>query len=245
MDPGAQRRACFVVPCFDEAQRLRIDEILRVATEGGCSLVLVDDGSTDGTGELLAATAARHAGVEAVVLRENVGKGEAVRRGLVVASGTGCPWVGYFDADLATPVDEVLRLLAIAEDHDDLDVVIGARVALLGRDIRRSPFRHYTGRVFATLASIVLHKPVYDTQCGAKVLRAGSALDAAVGAPFGSRWAFDVELLGRLARAGVEPAAFWEEPLRRWDDIAGSRRSVRASVRSTLDLLAIRRELAR
>ena len=58
--------------------------------------------------------------------------------------------------------------------------------------------RHYVGRLFATASSLILDMTVYDTQCGAKVLRAGPALRAALATPFHSRWAFDVELLGRL-----------------------------------------------
>jgi dolichyl-phosphate beta-glucosyltransferase len=168
-----------------------------------------------------------------------------VRAGLRHASGLDPQWVGYLDADMATPPGEVLRLLDIASGDPSLAVVIGARVALLGRDIRRSPFRHYTGRVFATLASSVLKAPVYDTQCGAKLLRAGAPLDQALASPFRSRWAFDVELLGRLDRAGIDASMYWEEPLRSWNDVAGSRRALRSSIRATLDLVGIRRDLAR
>ena len=234
---------CLVVPCFDEAARLQIDPLVEFAADPRVSLVLVDDGSTDATAAMLDDAVCRSTSIEVLRLPNNVGKGEATRRGLLVAADRGATWVGYLDADLATPVAEVLRLFEIALTDERIEVVIGARVALLGRDIRRSPFRHYTGRVFATAASIVLAKPVYDTQCGAKLFRCAPALLRAIETPFRSRWAFDVELLGRLAAAGVPPEAFWEEPLRQWHDIDGSRRSIRASVRSTFDLAAVRRDL--
>ena len=234
---------CLVVPCFNEAARVQLDPLVELVADERISLVLVDDGSTDATAELLSEAAARSERISVLTMPRNVGKGEATRLGMLAAAESAPAWIGYLDADLATPPAELLRLLDIAVAGDRLDVVIGARVALLGRDIRRSPLRHYTGRVFATLASIVLAKPVYDTQCGAKLFRCGPPLLCALDAPFRSRWAFDVELLGRLAVAGVEPEAFWEEPLRRWHDIGGSRRSIRSSVRSTLDLAAVRRDL--
>lgn len=242
-EPPRVDALCLVIPAFDEERRLPIDEIEELASDPRVRLVFVDDGSGDGTAAILAALAERFERVEVVTLPENVGKGEAVRRGLQHARATEAAWVGYFDADMATPAREVLRLVDIALARPELEVVMGSRVALLGRDIERSSFRHYTGRVFATIASLTLDKPVYDTQCGAKLLRAGAALDTAIDRPFQSRWAFDVELLSRLDQAGVPPSAFWEEPLAAWRDAPGSRRSIAASVTSTMEVLALRDDL--
>jgi hypothetical protein len=152
-------------------------------------------------------------------------------------------WLGYLDADMAAPASEILRLVDVAVGNPCVDVVLGSRVALLGRDVQRSVLRHYTGRVFATIASIVLAKPVYDTQCGAKLFRRTDAFDEAIVAPFRSRWAFDVELLGRLESAGVDPSRFWEEPLLIWRDVSGSQRTLLGSVRATFELLPIWRDL--
>jgi hypothetical protein len=69
---------------------------------------------------------------------------------------------------------------------------------MLGRDIRRSAFRHYAGRLFATFASLQLRLPVYDTQCGAKIFRATPEVVALFGRPFRLRWCFDVEVLSRF-----------------------------------------------
>jgi len=127
--------------------------------------------------------------------------------------------------------------------------VMAARVKMLGHDVERSAFRHYSGRVFATAASLVLGFAVYDTQCGAKVLRSGPRLDAALAEPFDSRWAFDVELLGRLTRgtATVPPvtlAELREVPVSQWHHIDGSSLSLGASLRSAAQLVKIRRHLS-
>lgn len=242
---GSRRSACLVVPCFNEAERLSDEQFGVLAADVRMALVFVDDGSSDGTPARLHALAASHPNVDVVSLDENLGKGEAVRLGMVKALATGATWVGYLDADLSTPVSEMLRLVDVAIDHPETDVVMGSRVAMLGRRVHRSAFRHYSGRVFATGASLVLAKPVYDTQCGAKIFRSGTALERAISTPFRSRWAFDVELLGRLDRAGVAPAAFREEPLEVWHDAAASKRTVSSSIRASFELLAIRHDLDR
>lgn len=234
-----------VIPCYNERSRLAIEQLGELVADERVALVLVDDGSTDDTLVELRSIEQTLRNITVVSLPHNVGKGEAVRAGLVAASQRDPSWLGYIDADMATPASEVLRLVDIARRADGLDVVLGSRLALLGRNVQRSTFRHYTGRVFATLASIVLDKPVYDTQCGAKLFRRTDAFDRSVAAPFRSRWAFDVELLGRLDAAGVEAHRFWEEPLLVWRDIGGSTRSVTASVLASIDLVRIRRDLQR
>lgn len=237
--------ACLVVPCFNEASRLDVVALEALIGDERVSLVLVDDGSTDSTPGLLRSFESRHPRVEVLTLEHNSGKGEAVRRGLQSAART-CPgWIGYVDADLATPPREMLRLLDVAIAGDRLEVVLGSRVAVLGRDIHRSAFRHYTGRMFATLASWVLDKPVYDTQCGAKWFRSTPSLAGCIAKPFHSRWAFDVELLGRLAAEGVPADAFWEEPLLVWHDVDDSRRSLRSSLRACADMAVIWQALRR
>ena len=127
------------------------------------------------------------------------------------------------------------------------EVVLGSRVKLLGLDIQRRLARHYTGRVFATFASMVLRLPIYDTQCGAKFFRVTPALRESLSQPFNSRWAFDVELIGRLLTA-PEPAVlsgFIEVPLKRWVDVRGSKLSLPAMIKAVLDLFTIHLALVR
>jgi hypothetical protein len=154
-------------------------------------------------------------------------------------------FVGYFDADLATPLDEIAPMRRLMLDKPELHAVLGSRVALLGRSIRRTHRRHYLGRVFATAASMVLNLVVYDTQCGAKLFRNSAAIQEAFAEPFQSRWIFDVELLARLqslhARGGFPalPGAVVEHPLQSWCDVEGSKVSPRDALHAAVELASI------
>jgi glycosyltransferase involved in cell wall biosynthesis len=230
-----------VIPCYNEERRLPEAELVRLIERPGVRVLLVDDGSTDDTLTVLRDLARRHPDrIEVMALPGNRGKAEAVRAGLGRALTGGAEIVAYADADMATPASELLRLVDVLL-VSGARAVLGARIARLGADIRRRQGRHYLGRMFATLASAVLREAVYDTQCGAKVFRAGAALEAAVAEPFHSRWAFDVELIGRLAvhAGGVKAAGIIEEPLRRWGDIEGSKIRFLQMVRAGLDLATI------
>ncbi|MFZ5440578.1 MAG: glycosyltransferase [Myxococcota bacterium] len=226
-----------VVPCFNEARRI---ELMRFGelTEQGLRVLFVDDGSRDETRQVLERGAAAEPGFSVLVLEQNVGKGEAVRQGLLAAIAAGAERVGYLDADLATPPSEMLRLFDAL--GPDVEVALGSRVSLLGRHIERSPARHYLGRVFATAASLALGLRVYDTQCGAKAFRVTPALEAALASPFRSRWVFDVELIERLlAGDGFVAERMIEVPLREWRDVRGSKLSAAGMARAATDLLAL------
>jgi dolichyl-phosphate beta-glucosyltransferase len=241
--------AALVVPCYNEEARLDVEALFGLCERhSAVDLLLVDDGSSDGTLRRLRALAGRlPARIKVHAWPDNSGKAEAVRRGLLAALQGPRPVVGYFDADLSTPPAEILRLLAAVE-QPGTTVALGSRVALLGSNIRRSTARHYLGRVFASLASLTLNLRVYDTQCGAKVFRRSPALEAALQTPFLSRWSFDVELLGRLLAGtpSVPPLAaadFVEVPLARWHDVPGSKLRPAAMVGMLRELAIIRADL--
>lgn len=242
--------AHLVIPCFNEEARLPVSAFTEFLSTVDVTVVFVNDGSSDGTARTIAKIESQSPGqVSVLSLTVNRGKAEAVRAGLRHAIDLGADLVGYADADLATPLEEVARVRATLAESP-ASIAMGCRVALLGARIERTPFRHYCGRVFATGASLVLRLPVYDTQCGAKWLRVSGELRAALIDPFISRWAFDVELLGRLLAGapGVEPlppTAIVEVPLRRWSHVAGSKLRFGAMVRACADLARIGHDLRR
>jgi hypothetical protein len=156
----------------------------------------------------------------------------------------GASIVGYLDADLATPGSEVVRMVGLLETKPELMAVFGSRIARLGSHIERSAVRHYTGRVFATAASVALGVAVYDTQCGAKVFRVSNNLNAAIQTPFRSAWSFDVLLCQRLLDGatglpGLPVTSFLEMPLERWTDVAGSKLDLRGSLAALADVLVV------
>ncbi|HMJ62136.1 MAG TPA: glycosyltransferase, partial [Bryobacteraceae bacterium] len=165
------------------------------------------------------------------VLRQpvNQGKAEAVRLGMLHALENFHPEVvGFWDADLATPLDLLWNLLAVLEKQPAIEMVFGARVQLLGRRVERRAVRHYLGRIFATAVSTMLHLAIYDTQCGAKLFRVTPDTRRIFAEPFLSRWVFDVEILARyLVLYGHDikllERSIYEYPLEVWTDIAGSR----------------------
>ncbi len=220
-----------VVPCYNEARRLPARQFQDfVALEPEIDFLFVNDGSTDATAavlrDLVAVAPERFRTLD---LPENRGKAEAVRLGVLAALEGHPTYVGYWDADLATPLDEIPRFVKLLDERPDREFVFGSRVKLLGRDIQRRALRHYLGRVFATVASMVLRLAIYDTQCGAKLFRASDSLRSLFVEPFLTSWIFDVEIIARLTQqrrqtGGAGPArVIVEAPLQHWQDVAGSR----------------------
>jgi len=242
---GIVRKTAIVVPCYNEQKRLKTGEFLTFASrEKDIFFIFVNDGSTDGTGRVLKELAkANPVCAASVELAKNAGKAEAVRQGFLKAFELGYEYVGFWDADLATPLECIPEFVSIIDSGKD--VVLGSRVKLLGRKIQRRAARHYLGRLFATLVSVLLKIPVYDTQCGAKLFRRTASLEAAMSRPFSVKWTFDVELLGRLSlldeasgRPGCQEA--WVEfPLPSWEEVRGSKVKSADFMRSGLELLKL------
>ena len=223
-------RAIVVVPCFNEAKRLNMRAIQDFGrrTER-VELLFVNDGSRDETLELLEhLQQVNPRRFSFLHLAQNRGKAEAVRQGVLLAVRSGADYVGYWDADLATPLVDIEPFCRVLDGKPHVDVVIGTRIQLLGHAIERRALRRLLGRVFAKSASLALGVHVFDTQCGAKLFRVTPRLVELFARPFLARWIFDVEILARmkLARraAGLPPLGetMYEFPLDSWRDVAGS-----------------------
>ena len=232
-----------MVPCYNESQRLDGDAFVAFAEKNeGVSFLFVNDGSRDNTLEVLNALAQRHPRLLVLDLEQNGGKAEAVRRGMLhAATEFQADFIGFWDADLATPLSEITRFIHIAANHG-YKVVTGLRLLRLGAGVRRKKLRHYLGRCFATAASVMLGLPVYDTQCGAKLYRT-EVVPTLFTEKFVTRWLFDVEILARYIVAYGRTAAtneIYEHPVFAWEDVAGSRLKFHDFFKAPMEMLKIK-----
>ena len=239
-----------VVPCYNEAGRMKPAVFLEaVQGAGDLDLLFVDDGSVDATFRILDELSTKSGGrISVLRLAKNIGKAEAVRAGMLAAFARRPDYVGFWDADLSTPLTPVPEFLAVFRSRPAVEIVIGARVKLLGRDIRRNLLRHYCGRMFATAASLALGIGVYDTQCGAKMFRATAVIRQLFTSPFRSQWIFDVEILARYlatCEAAEAERRIYELPLKNWTDVPGSKLKLRDAPQAIWDLARISREVGR
>ena len=238
-----------IVPCFNEAARLDGQAFLDfAASHPDVRLLFVDDGSDDGTSGILDRLKDNAPDrLDVIHLPSNQGKAAAVREGILEGLRGRPDLVGFWDADLSTPLSAVDDFVAFAAKRPDIDIILGSRVMLMGRDIRREAWRHYFGRVFATGVSICLDLPVYDTQCGAKVFRAIETLAAVFEKPFHSPWIFDVEVLARYLRLPVEEgdpprqSRIYELAVPVWHHVPGSKLHWADFVRAVYELIYIHR----
>jgi len=241
-EPVAPSRAVIVVPCYNEAARLDVKAFLSALPNlPGVDFLMVDDGSTDGTHFLLESLASQAPDRVSVLLMDsNSGKAEAVRQGLLAASSRGAAFVGFWDADLATPLHAIGDMLRLGERFDDVAVIFGSRRSILGHRIRRDASRRMVSLICNLMARLALGMPVGDTQCGAKLLRNTSQLRQALEKPFAAGWLFDVELFARIAaRVANRHDAFYEQPLAEWHEVPGSKVSARAVLRAGTQMLRL------
>lgn len=232
-----------IIPCYNESKRLPISQyesFFSSEKSARLDFLFVNDGSSDNTIEVLRSLEKNHAKVKVLDLDKNGGKAEAIRQGMLCSIDSGYNYLGYFDADLATPLEEINRLLEMTSRVPAPFLVMGSRIKLLGySDIQRKLSRHYIGRVFATVVSNMLKLPVYDTQCGAKLIQREIALSL-FEESFLSKWLFDVELLFRLKKYQKNfESRVVEVPLKKWEDVAGSKISTSYFLKAPLDLLKI------
>ena len=223
-----------VIPAYNETARLepslrRVIAYLQKHEPGG-EILVVDDGSTDATPELVRDVARDFDQLRVIELGVNRGKGAAVREGMLAARGD---HVLFTDADLATPIDELAKLRAsLAAGYD---IAIASR-ALPGAQIqvRQNMLRELIGRSFNAIVRSIGLSAFKDTQCGFKLFTREAAHDLFARATVDG-FAFDVEVL-LLARGTYRVD---EVPVV-WLHVEESKVSRRSGARAFVDLIKLR-----
>jgi dolichyl-phosphate beta-glucosyltransferase len=205
VEAEASPELSIVIPCFNEEKRLprTIELIEQYLAQAGLSyeLILVDDGSTDGTRQIMDAAAARNRSVRLEALAQNRGKGRALAEGVAAARGAE---VLVTDADLSTPIDEVDKLRA--ELRKGAGVAIASRALKGSRvEISQPAYRVLMGKAFNLLVQAVLLPGIWDTQCGFKLFRGDVAHDVFAGLTTDG-FGYDPEVLYRAKKRGVRIA---------------------------------------
>lgn len=238
-----------VIPCFQESQRIApfLRDLKAVfGTDCQTKIMLVEDGSG-------AAEQARFVSVVESTIRdcplftpplllpENLGKGGAVYAGW--AQHDDADWLAFVDADGSCSASETKRLIELAQRSSSLyagkgspPALFASRVKILGRQVDRQFKRHLMGRIYATLVSELLHIPVYDSQCGLKLVPR-AAFEKISNRLSIKGFAFDADLLVNLLDAGQDVV---EVPIDWHETPGGKIQLIRDSWRMFRDVLRIR-----
>lgn len=225
-----------VIPVYNEEGRLSANLKLVLTTlknlTGSFELIVVDDGSTDGTPGLVERQLQDEPCARLISYVPNRGKGYAVRTGILQSSGE---QVLFLDADLSTPADEIPRALELLEGAD---LVVGSRALPDSRIAVRPPlYRRAATAVFELVKHLLVDLwDISDTQCGFKAYR-GAVARALYRQAQVDRFMFDVEILYLARQAGLKIV---EMPVR-WADVSGSKvRFLEGVVHMVRDLVRIR-----
>jgi dolichyl-phosphate beta-glucosyltransferase len=230
-----------VIPAFNEEGRLAptVGEVVRYCRERSFrfEVIVVDDGSRDGTSALVRLLTENASEVRLIRLAANQGKGYAVRTGILNSRGR---LVIFADADGAAPFGEIERLEAAIAGG--ADAAIGSRVVPgQGTAVRAKWYRRIIGRAFHALVELLTVRGFRDTQCGFKLFRGSVAQDLFSRMRMNG-FSFDIEVLVMAQRQGYRVA---EVPIN-WSHQPGSRVSlVFDSARMAYDLFTIRAHAAR
>ena len=220
-------KVVIIIPCYNEADRLDTNKFIDYLSQNThLHFIFVDDGSTDNTSKIINQLIQKYNSLVSLLTNEtNKGKAESVRLGVIESYKMNPDYIGFLDADLAAPIEEIDNLLKIVKKDKTKEVVFASRIQLIGSEIKRNYFRHFIGRLFATCVSLLLKIRIYDTQCGAKMFSRKICNDI-FSEQFVSPWLFDVELFARLLNVyGMEKTIHMscEHPVSKWRDIDGSK----------------------
>ena len=250
LNTKSMSRTLLVIPHYNDTKRL--EPFLQGLVE--ClppyfSILISDDGShpaeREGLSELIRRSISENNGNRPLVLQpifidKNTGKGGAVRRGWDQSTNGEYSIVAFVDADGSVSAGEIMRSEKYLRDNiESLDALFGSRIKMLGKSLKRSVKRHISGRVFATLVSVIGKVPAYDTQCGLKILKRDTFQSIRPDLETDG-FAFDVEVCLLLLKQGYKLEEF---PIS-WHDTPGSKVSlIYDSIRMGVEVFRISKRI--
>jgi glycosyltransferase involved in cell wall biosynthesis len=231
------RSLSIIVPAYNESARLpetlrRIEAYFTRSRWDFHEILIVDDGSRDGTIEAARAFAAGNLNIRVLSNPGNKGKGYSVRHGMMEATGQ---WRLFSDADLSTPMEELDKLWNALEKNG-AQIAIGSRAldrSLIG--VHQPGFRESAGKVFNAIMRGVTCLPFADTQCGFKIFREDAAREIFARQTL-ERFGFDVEVLFVARKLGYKAV---EVPVR-WDHADGSKVGMFTGLHAFKELAEVR-----
>lgn len=195
-----KKKVVLFIPCYNEEKRLKIDKIKKFISEHSkvMDFVFIDDGSNDNTIKIIKSNFSELRNVELLYLPENIGKGNAIRHGVLHIS-LNYKYFAFIDADMDIPFEQITRIISMLEKNS---------VHLLGISVRnftnKISIRNFISISFICISNLIIRpkKIIRDTQCGCKVF--DSKLQFIFEKPFISNWLFDIEIFLRLKQSNFK-----------------------------------------
>jgi len=233
-------RIVVIVPCFNEADRLNLFYFNELSKIQNTIWIFIDDGSTDNTSQILKKHSMK-TNVMNLRIDRNVGKSKAIAHGVDFASHefSNIEWIGFLDSDGAFALEDVSRIIKMANSIKRYDAIYSSRVKMAGRNIKRNNARHILARLITSLFGLAWREIPYDTQSGFKLYRYSDDYKSMFMEPFKTKWFFDIEFSIRYLKYKEKEINVWEEPVTSWFDIPGSKINYRQVFRISLEVVYI------
>ena len=233
-------KTILIIPVYNEQKRLDLKSFESFLALDNNYLLFVDDNSDDDTFKVIDSWSTSFPKAQILTLPLNVGKSNAIWAGWNHAEHRGFEFIGYFDADLSTPLSQNEKFQKKLMEETELIGVFGSRQQTKTTAIQRSFFRHLWGRLFNLIVTFKYGIKMYDTQCGAKLFRNCEIMKTVFSERFKSRWLIDIEILLRLKKQDINTKFLISEiPLDSWTHVIDSKLKKKDMIKSVISLFKL------